>query len=486
MKRLLWLSVVTFYMASQIVRVEGMGDGQMCKCASVKPEFHADWEKSHVKKKKRMKRKRIKRSPSEEEDDDDRIVGGYEASHNKPWAAKLWLIKNSFLCGASLINKRYLLTAAHCTCKILKCTAGRPNYNPKEELAAYLGINTKIVEFDNSDIKGNPTFEYGTEDVISHPGYHGTQDIALVKLDRDVKFLPGVVEPICLPLSDDKSDVPKKGEKLNVFVAGWGRTSATCTTNEMGPVKNLKCKFPFEFKGQPQHSCVRSRSPSSKVDQCKAFRRMNPEQYPVKMGDSILITDGSKNTSCHAYETGTEGWCQGIGTDDQFDDNWGWCQPSCRLEKDSTRRLALQLQETHLEILPLAHCKALITIGLYDFVGKYEICAGKKKRFKSVKMFSKQGSGYKLEGEVTNYIGLNANGDYPYDYYIAGTDSCNGDSGGGVYRWLDGVPTLIAVVARGYGSGDMEGCAELNFPGIYTRVSKYLDWIRENTQDGVC
>jgi len=342
------------------------------------------------------------------------------------------------------------------------------------------------VDIFNDDIRGNARFEYGVEDMISHPDYKGTNDIALVKLDRDVKFIPGVLEPICLIAADDKSDVPKKGEVLDVFVSGWGRTSSSCTTTEMGPVKNIKCKLPFNFKGQPHTSCVRSRSPSSKVPECKEFKKAMPNAYPARMGDAVLIADKGKNISCYAYKTGPEGWCQAVDTDDEIDDNWGWCQPTCRLTTDSIDRLAQTLQETHLEILPLAHCKNLITKGNYDFVGKYEICAGKKKKFKKIKVFAKTGNGYKLATEVTNYIGLNEKGDYPYQYYIAGTDSCQGDSGGGVYRWINNVPTLLAVVARGYGAGNMDGCAELNFPGIYTRVSKYLPWIRENTKDGVC
>jgi hypothetical protein len=38
-----------------------------------------------------------------------------------------------------------------------------------------------------------------------------TNDIALLKLARDVEFIPQVLEPVCLPLAFDKYDVAKKG-----------------------------------------------------------------------------------------------------------------------------------------------------------------------------------------------------------------------------------------------------------------------------------
>jgi trypsin len=57
-----------------------------------------------------------------------------------------------------------------------------------------------------------------------------------------------------------------------------------------------------------------------------------------------------------------------------------------------------------------------------------------------------------------------------------GLDSCQGDSGSGLWaRTLSTVNqsqvTLVGVVSYGY------GCAAANWPGVYTRVSSFSDWI---------
>jgi secreted trypsin-like serine protease len=59
-----------------------------------------------------------------------------------------------------------------------------------------------------------------------------------------------------------------------------------------------------------------------------------------------------------------------------------------------------------------------------------------------------------------------------------GRDTCKGDSGGPLMKeYYDGVKQFWFVV--GVVSYGPRECGSEGVPGVYTKVSSYMDWIRE-------
>jgi len=135
----------------------------------------------------------------------EKIIGGEVADENEfPWAALL-LIDHSERCGGSLINDRYILTAAHCFEQVkhktnvdVDITLGEHDRDRRTNNEVYRTSRTYTL---------HPDYFYGRSKLIF--------DFALVKIDP-VSFTD-TISPICLPSPTQTTDIKGTGTAY-----GWG------------------------------------------------------------------------------------------------------------------------------------------------------------------------------------------------------------------------------------------------------------------------
>ncbi|KAK0393410.1 hypothetical protein QR680_000198 [Steinernema hermaphroditum] len=142
------------------------------------------------------------------------IIGGTKAINGEwPWQAFLSLYNSrtgrSTMCGGSLISKRHIVTAAHCTFGIRA-----------QDVSVMLG---SVKRSDSG--RNNPNLiRPDARRVWVHPDYTGSDpsfrnDISIIELTKNVEF-NDYVKPIKIRLNDTELRT-----KLG-YLTGWGMTSA--------------------------------------------------------------------------------------------------------------------------------------------------------------------------------------------------------------------------------------------------------------------
>jgi len=166
------------------------------------------------------------------------IVGGEDAKLGEfPWMVLLGFQNGddiTYGCGGSVINRWYVLTAAHCI---------QPGDEPVQLLFGEHELNSST-PIDCNDVgKCNPEpFTRKPAKIIVHEGYEfkknrgaNPNDIALIRLNEPLPFyydddVKSAVIPVCLPWN--KNDI---GRDLNagvkLTVTGWGRSTNDEYTN---------------------------------------------------------------------------------------------------------------------------------------------------------------------------------------------------------------------------------------------------------------
>ncbi|CAG9769235.1 unnamed protein product [Ceutorhynchus assimilis] len=201
----------------------------------------------------------------------DRIVSGTTASLSEfPWTALLqYNTSKGFIngCGGSVINKRYVITAAHCVNEDILGKNGLQSLN-RLVLGEYDTRNETdcIYTKFGSDCADPPEY-FNFERIIVHESFssNGTaNDIALIRVDRDIQFT-NYIKPICLPAG---SSFRLKGNE-NFSITGWGRTES----GNVSPVKK-KARLPFVDKARcsqlgPLGAGQMCLGSDKRVDSCK-------------------------------------------------------------------------------------------------------------------------------------------------------------------------------------------------------------------------
>ncbi|XP_066152657.1 mast cell protease 1A-like [Euwallacea fornicatus] len=139
-----------------------------------------------------------------------RIVNGTVAKDGEfPYIVELRKENNTFLCGGSIIGKKWVLTAGHCVQSgIVKNVVYGTNtlYN-EEEVDTYVNI---------SKVHLHPKFKYNFTKVGAVPLY----DVGIVELEKPLQF-SDKVSPITLT---DSYFVPYH---VDGTLCGWGSNSTT-------------------------------------------------------------------------------------------------------------------------------------------------------------------------------------------------------------------------------------------------------------------
>ena len=204
-----------------------------------------------------------------------RVVRGVNAlQHEFPWMVRIDF--DGYLCGGTLINDQWVLTAAHC----VNYDDVAPGSRPIVYLADH---NMDETEANEIAIEGSEWFMH-TNYVA--PGYTDStprdhhNDVALIKLARPVEF-NDYVRPMCLDDTKCSIEVPTG---TSCTIAGWGLTDES-----KWPASTLqKAQVPTVDSGECE-------------DALQSYYQ-GPQSVPISIGSSQV---------CAGYKDGGIDTCQG-------------------------------------------------------------------------------------------------------------------------------------------------------------------------------
>ncbi|KAM4828255.1 transmembrane protease serine 4 [Thomomys bottae] len=181
-----------------------------------------------------------------------RVVGGEEASvESWPWQVSIQY-NHQHICGGSILDPHWILTAAHCFRK-------------------YLDVPNWKVRASSDQLGGSPSLPVDKIFVTEHnPLYPKEKDIALVKLQNPLPF-SATVRPICLPFFDE--ELPPA---TPLWVIGWGFTeqnggklSDMLLQAMVQVIDSTRCNAEDAYQGEVSEKMLCAGIPEGGVDTCQ-------------------------------------------------------------------------------------------------------------------------------------------------------------------------------------------------------------------------
>ncbi|BHF57770.1 Transmembrane protease serine 5 [Sparganum proliferum] len=307
-----------------------------------------------------------------------RIIGGEKVAAGQwPWLVSLWR-GSKFMCGASLLNRQWVLTAAHC---FRGSSAGDNSW-----VAVVGDFN---LEWDDGEEHVIPIAE-----IDIHPKFEQRQafdfDAALLRLAQPVNY-SYAVQPVCLPVAGFNPPTTARP-------AGAGTTVRTKRSAiPVEPVPAMPAAADDDDEEEDAPVPAGSRLARKRPRELLRYRR---SAEPAASDHMACIVAG-----------------------------WG---------KTEDQSVSPTVRDLVVPVLDVEVCNK--SAAYSGHVTDAMLCAGH------------------LEG---------------------GKDACQGDSGGPLMcrKATEDSWTLVGIVSFG------KGCAEAGVPGIYSRVTSVINWIKKYTND---